>query len=199
LTKKHVNNLLMTVSILLLILGGIGRDAFAQNINKPGDSEGSAVSFGSATEMFEGLDAREAMALANKLGEGKNSFTSFVTPESVIIEIPGGGKFSIPLPEDRMVVAIAPYVKTTHNCAIHYMSGCKGELINKVIDIEARDNKGKVIIAGKTKTMSNGFIELWLPREAEIYLTMVYNGKKSTGMITTYFDSNTCITNLQLK
>jgi hypothetical protein len=49
------------------------------------------------------------------------------------------------------------------------------------------------------KTMSNGFIELWFPRDLEIDLTIVYKEKETRGMITTYSDSNTCITTFQLK
>ena len=149
--------------------------------------------------MFEGLNALEAMALANQFVEGENSFTSFVTPESINIEIPGGETFSVPLPEDVMVVAIAPYVETTHECATHYMSGCKGELFNKVVNVVAKRKDSKVIIAEDMMTMSNGFIELWLPRDLEIDLTIVYKEKESRGTITTYSDSNTCITTFQLK
>ena len=103
------------------------------------------------------------------------------------------------LPEDGMVVAIAPYVETTHECATHYMSGCKGELFNKVVNVVAKRKDSKVIIAEDMMTMSNGFIELWLPRDLEIDLTIVYKEKESRGTITTYSDSNTCITTFQLK
>ena len=185
--------------MLFSFFSGVIKTAFAQKSDKSADGIEPRSSFESSQGMFEGMDAMESMALANKLGEGENSFTSYVTPQSINIEIPGGETFSIPLPEDRMVVAIAPYIKTTHECATHYMSGCKGELFNKVVSIDARRKDGTIIIEEDMKTMSNGFIELWLPRDIEIDLTIVYKGTESRGMITTYNDSNTCITTFQLK
>jgi hypothetical protein len=196
---KYIYIWLITVSLLFSFFARIGNTAFAQKSDKSADGEEPTMSFEDAAGMFEGMNAMEAMVLANKLGEGKNSFTSYVTPVSINIDIPGGETFSIPLPEDRMVVAIAPYVETTHECATHYMSGCRGELFNKVVSIDAKKKDGTVIIKEDMKTMSNGFIELWLPRDIDIDLTILYKGKESRGTISTYSDSNTCITTFQLK
>lgn len=196
---RYIHKLFIVALLVSSFFSGMGNAAYAQKSDKPADREKSKEDYEAVSGMFEGLDALEAMALANKLGEGKNSFTSFVTPESINIEIPGGETFSVPLPEDVMVVAIAPYVETTHECATHYMSGCKGELFNKVVNVVAKRKDSKVIIAEDMMTMSNGFIELWLPRDLEIDLTIVYKEKESRGTITTYSDSNTCITTFQLK
>ncbi|HEB30618.1 MAG TPA: hypothetical protein ENI15_07050 [Spirochaetes bacterium] len=197
--EKYIHTLFIAGLLLSFFFSGMGNDAYAQKSDKAADGEESKEDFEAASGMFEGLDAMEAMALANKLGEGKNSFTSFITPESINIKIPGGKTFSVPLPEDRMVVAIAPYVKTTHKCSTHYMSGCKGELFEEDVSVIAKKKDGSVILSKDMKTMSNGFIELWLPRDLEIDLTIVYKDMKSGGTITTNSDSKTCITTFQLK
>jgi hypothetical protein len=198
---KYIYTVFITVLLLFSFFNGIKNSVYAQKSESSSDDDVSNEAFEveASSGMFEGLDALEAMTLANKLGEGENSFTSYVTTENIHIEIPGGETFSIRLPEDRMVVAIAPYVKTTHNCATHYMSGCKGELFEEDVNVVAKKNDGSLILSKDMKTMSNGFIELWFPRDLEIDLTIVYKEKETRGMITTYSDSNTCITTFQLK
>lgn len=197
--EKYIHTLFIAGLLLSFFFSGMGTAAYAQKSDKAANSEESKEAFGASLGMFEGLDALEAMALANKLGEGENSFTSHVTPESINIEIPGGKTFSIPLPEDRMVVAIAPYVKTTHKCSTHYMSGCKGELFEEDVNVVAKKKDGSVILSKNMKTMSNGFIELWLPRDLEIDLKIAYKDMESGGTITTNSDSNTCITTFQMQ
>ncbi|KKK56803.1 hypothetical protein LCGC14_3060870, partial [marine sediment metagenome] len=74
-----------------------------------------------------------------------------------------------------------------------------GELFEEDVSVVAKKKDGSVILSKDMKTMSNGFIELWLPRDLEIDLTIVYKDMKSGGTITTNSDSKTCITTFQLK
>jgi hypothetical protein len=70
-------------------------------------------------EMVENIDAVQAMALANQWKWTQNSITTHVTPKEVVFEFPSntspnGTIKKVALPEDKMVVAIAPYLTYTH-------------------------------------------------------------------------------------
>jgi hypothetical protein len=148
---------------------------------------------------LEGLDAKGAMALANRWYRQKQTAVrTNVTTESVNFEFPDGRKRTIPLPEDQVVVAVAPYVDRTHPCEIHFMSGCQGELVGQDLKMTATSTNGEVLLDGTVRTMYNGFVELWLPRDLEITLKVGYQGKEAEGLIRTYSGSNTCVTTLQL-
>ncbi len=105
---------------------------------------------------------------------------------------------TIPLPDDKMVVAIAPFVESTHPCEIHYMSGCQGEMVGVQVRVTGRAKDGTLLVDDTFTTMDNGFIELWLPRSLEIDLIVEANGKRASETIGTFDDSNTCITTIKL-
>ena len=149
-------------------------------------------------EMLEGLDAEAALSLANKWHDDNVDVESFITSKKISFTFSEGNTVEILLPADKMVVALAPYVNKTHPCEIHYMSGCQGELVEVPVKVLAKKSDGSLLLDQLMKTMPNGFIELWLPRDQEISLTVESMGKRAEGVITTYPDSNTCITTLQL-
>jgi hypothetical protein len=60
------------------------------------------------------LDARQAMELANRLGSNDGTLKSYVTPREVVFEFADGRVERVALPEDEMVVALAPYRTRTH-------------------------------------------------------------------------------------
>lgn len=60
------------------------------------------------------VDAMQAMAIANQWHLSKKGIESFVTPQEVIFQFPNGKEKRIPLPQEKMVVAAAPYIKRTH-------------------------------------------------------------------------------------
>lgn len=60
------------------------------------------------------VDAIQAMAIANEWKWTKKEIKSYVTAREVIFEISKGKVKKIPLPEDRMIVAVAPYINRTH-------------------------------------------------------------------------------------
>lgn len=78
------------------------------------------------------------------------------------------------------------------------MSSCQGELTQTVFNVKAVDLKGDVIINSPIISLENGFIELWLPRERTIKLTIEGLNRSTTGVISTAIGSNTCITTFQL-
>jgi hypothetical protein len=139
------------------------------------------------------------LALANKWGTDTPEVQSLVDTEAVKVTFKKSGKtVEVTLPEDKMVVAFAPYISETHPCEIHYMSGCQGELIEKRVKVTATLADGVVLLDEEITTMKNGFLELWLPRNREITVTMEALGRRAEGRIGTFPDSNTCITTFQL-
>ena len=145
---------------------------------------------------LEGLDARAAVELANTW-KG-NGVTTFATPQAVHFAFANGTEVTVPMPEDLMFVSVAPYLQQTHPCATHYMSGCQGELVGAPVHVQAVLADGTVLIDEVMPTLANGFIDLWLPRDQAIDLHMSLEGASVVGRLTTFADSRTCITDLQL-
>ena len=63
---------------------------------------------------FETIDAVEAMAIANAWKWSRKDVKSFVTVREVVFQFPDGKQKKIPLPEEKMLVAMAPYLRKTH-------------------------------------------------------------------------------------
>ena len=60
------------------------------------------------------VDAVQAIAIANEWNWSKKEITSYVTPREVVFKFPDEKVKKIPLPEDKMMVAVAPYINSTH-------------------------------------------------------------------------------------
>ena len=63
---------------------------------------------------LDNIDAMQAMAIANQWKWTKKEVTSYVTPRGVIFVFPDKKVKGIRLPADKMVVAVAPYIRNTH-------------------------------------------------------------------------------------
>jgi hypothetical protein len=67
-----------------------------------------------ADASLNNVDAIQAMAIANQWKWTKKEVKSYVTPRGVIFMFPDRKLKGIPLPEDKMIVAVAPYIRRTH-------------------------------------------------------------------------------------
>lgn len=65
-------------------------------------------------------------------------------------------------------------------------------------DVYIEDTKGNVILNETKKTQSNGFIDLWLPREKTYQVKITHDGKKAESELSTFEGDNTCITTIKL-
>ena len=79
------------------------------------------------------------------------------------------------------------------------MSSCRGELVQTKLNVKAVDQSGTVIMDRPVSTLKSGFMELWLPRNRSINLTISGLNRSATDVITTTDGSATCITTMQLK
>ncbi len=63
---------------------------------------------------LEGLDAHQAIGVANRWFDEKQAVKSFVNAREIVFEFKDGKTRRIPLPANEMMVAIAPYIQKTH-------------------------------------------------------------------------------------
>ena len=151
-------------------------------------------------KMLEGLSPEAVLALADTWGTEYESskVTIWTTSREFHFEFPDGSKTVIAMPDDRMVVSVAPYIMKTHPCKEHFPSTCRGELANTPVTIRAVASDGTVILEQNTRTLANGFVDLWLPRDRQIDVSMVARGLKVTQRIGTFDTDKTCITEPKL-
>ena len=64
--------------------------------------------------ILKNVDAVQAMAIANEWNWSKKEIKSYVTARDVVFELSKNKVKRIPLPEDKMLVAVAPYIDRTH-------------------------------------------------------------------------------------
>ena len=89
---------------------------------------------GPSVSMVEGLEAREALALANKWGRNEKRVTSFVDSKNVSFEFENGDKISVPLPENGSSHRALPGRNASMRKALYVrMSGRDGECTGKGI------------------------------------------------------------------
>lgn len=122
-----------------------------------------------------------------------------VTGTSLIITEENGEETTYDLPEDEFFVSIAPFKEVTHPCTNHSLTGCQGELTDQSFDISIENTEGEVFYQETKRTGENGFIDLWLPRHDTFFVEITQENKRATAEITTFDDSPTCITTMQLK
>ena len=63
---------------------------------------------------LKNVDAIKAMSIANEWKWSQKDIKSYVNSREVVFEIAKGNVKKIPLPEERMLIAVAPYINQTH-------------------------------------------------------------------------------------
>lgn len=121
-----------------------------------------------------------------------------ITSHELIVTDSNKEETSYELPEEEFFVSIAPFIETTHECAIHSLTGCQGELVEKEFDVYIQDEAGDVVVDETMTSFANGFIDLWLPRDKTYTVKIGYDGKTAESKLSTYKGDNTCVTTMQL-
>jgi hypothetical protein len=121
-----------------------------------------------------------------------------ITSHQLLVTDSDGVELTYDLPEDDFFVSIAPYVDKTHPCTVHNLTGCQGEMAEEEFDVYIEDMDGNVILDETLKSQSNGFIDLWLPRDQTYRTTITHDGKMVESELSTFENDGTCITTMQL-
>lgn len=144
------------------------------------------------------VGGREAVDLVEQLLENGELLQSWVDDQHVYALFTDGEQVAYPLYDEEMYVAIAPFIDVTHPCAVHYLSSCRGELAHIDVEVRVLDENDRVLHDGRVTTGANGFFELWLPRDGVFTLSMMAEGKRVSGLLSTQPGSATCVTDMQL-
>lgn len=148
---------------------------------------------------LRGADANEALSLAFKWADQGKPVTSWLTSDALHVSFSSGERASVPLPEGRSLIAVAPYRSATHPCSVHYISGCTGELAGMTFDVTVKRHSGTVVLEDRVTTRSDGFLYLWLPRDISGTITVMGGAQgEGTSVFSTSDGGATCITDLQL-
>lgn len=131
------------------------------------------------------------------MGKIQNQSAS-ITSHQLIVMGSDKSQVAYDLPGEEFFVSIAPYIKETHPCAIHSLTGCRGEMANEAFQVYIEDEAGNVVLDEPMKSYANGFLDLWLPRNQTYHVEITHGGKTQTEVISTYEGDDTCITTMQL-
>lgn len=121
-----------------------------------------------------------------------------ITSHQLIVDGETADSKTYSLPKDEFFVSIAPFIEQTHPCEIHSLTGCQGEMTEQKFQVNITDAKGNTVLDQTMTSQSNGFIDLWLPRDQTYRITIGHEGKKAEGDISTFENDKTCITTLKL-
>lgn len=137
--------------------------------------------------------------LVNQYSTGKfENETASITSHELIVTKGDGNEVSYKLPSDDFFLSIAPYMNETHPCAIHNLTGCQGEMVNKEFAVLIEDEEGNIIVDEMMKSESNGFIDVWVPRDRKYNITIEHNDRKAETEISSFEGDDTCITTMKL-
>lgn len=147
------------------------------------------------------LDARAVIERleARPLDERDASLRATVTPTEVTLTEEGSTEVVLDLSDDDFYLSVAPFASTTHDCVMHSLTGCRGELRNEPVTITATDrSSGAVISSTRTRTQDNGFAGIWLPRDRDLTIAVRQGKRSGSADVSTGADAPTCLTTIQL-
>jgi|SRR5699024_726045 len=136
--------------------------------------------------------------VASYSGDKSSKQEASITGTQLIVTEENGTETTYPLPEDEFFVSIAPFKDETHPCTNHSLTGCQGELTSETFEVYVEDSEGNVVYQNLMSTGENGFIDLWLPRNDTFSVSITQENEQAETEISTYDDSPTCITTMQL-
>ncbi len=70
-------------------------------------------------------------------------------------------------------------------------------MVEEEFDVYIEDEEGNVVMDETVKSLENGFIDLWLPRDKTYQTTITHDGKTVESELSTFENDDTCITTMQ--
>jgi hypothetical protein len=176
----------------------------SQNTRPAKSPDGESAELQSGEHDWEALrrklpmTPKQALIYANDLRSKEPDVWVTLTTEAIEFRYPDGEQVNIPLGNDEVAIAVAPYRMSTHPCSEHSVTGCSGELAKMEFSVMVTDAEGSVVLSETISTGDNGFFELWLPRDQTLELVVSSSLGTARRDVSTYIDSPTCITDMQL-
>lgn len=194
-TRVSRRSLMVGASLFPLVVAGCGTRG-AERTSATGDEDLLQAHGFADSDAQEIIDQLEALPIA----ERPQNLIASVTGASLQLRDDSGREVELPLPDDRFYLSVAPFVETTHECAFHSLTTCRGELNNREVTVSVVDSgSGETLEEGPRTTHDNGFVGLWLPRGITAELTCTVEDLTGTTSIETRTeDALTCLTSLQL-
>jgi hypothetical protein len=185
---KYLNGRKGLIAILsIVIVVAISIIAFLPKPNKT-EQEAFLTQLG-----VNGLSVKDMVSkLDSIIDEPQGSSASISGTQVTLMD--NDKKYIINLPSDSFYLAMAPYINSVHPCTRHNLVSCLGELFNQEFDVNITTKDGKVILNQKMKSMKNGFFGVWLPKKIEGTLTIKYGDLSVSKNISTFDESDTCLT-----
>lgn len=202
---RHLRHWMISISLAgsLLLAGCSGVD----QDNPDGSGSTGSTSAGSAQTRellaahdLDGMEATEIVDHLDRLSlaERPTDLMASVQPGALVLTS-DGTEATLPLPEDRFYLSVAPYVETTHDCFHHSLTTCKGELSSEPVDVTITDEQtGETLVDETVTTFDNGFAGFWLPRDVEATVRIDHDGRSGEVSVVTGESDPTCLTTLRL-
>lgn len=148
-----------------------------------------------------GLNDMSAKEILTKVGNGEIEVEGFALSvyDHELVVITEDDKIALTMPKDEFYLSVAPYENNTHTCTFHSATGCRGEMKSEEFLVEFVDDSGEVILSETMNSLSNGFIDLWLPRNVNGTLTITHGALSASKDISTLSGQPTCETTMQLQ
>lgn len=185
-------NMKRFVSIVIVSVIMIGALVFygaTNQTNTPTDkNEAILRKFG-----LEGLSIKDSVNKLDSVTDESEGLSASITGTMLTL-YDNDEAYEFPLPVDEFYLSFAPYVNSVHPCTIHNLVSCRGELMGEEFKVSIIQKDGTVIMDQKVRSLESGFIGVWLPKNIEAELTVEYNGLSVKHPITTFADSDTCLT-----
>lgn len=149
-----------------------------------------------------GLDAPEIIEELDTMpvADRPDDLIASVQPSELVLTSDTDGVTTLPIPEDRFYLSVAPYQQRTHDCYFHSLTTCLGELSGEQVDVTVTDQQsGEVVLEETRTTFDNGFTGIWLPRDLQGTIEVSHAGRTASAPISTVHDDDlTCLTTLEL-
>lgn len=142
----------------------------------------------------EVIDALEALPLEQR----PTDLMASVGTDVLTLSDAAGREATLELPAEELYVSVAPFVSGTHECFLHSLTTCLGELAEEELAVRVEDASGTLLIDEERTTAPNGFLGLWLPRDEELTFTLTGDPGEATTTLRTDAEAPTCVTTMQL-